>query len=321
MAVGALTGATVVWSLTRTKRRVAGASGPKRYQRPGNQIRNRPSEAKAGVKTVVIWGVAAALIAWVALSLASPAPSPNVQPQAAPGQPAAGPPAPQTTPLVSSSLTPPPPPGQAVPDAPPAGPAPGVQTPAAPFPAPVDGQSSIRNSALSISNPASSQGPPLSTFAPAEQELTARTDGSIGQGALAMAPSVSRMEPVGRSLKPDVEKVSKILAEAPEREKLKPPPKTEPRTPPLVNPNASGPVSYTVLLGSFGKPEYAERLRLKMVEAGLPVSVIEATSPDGKVWYRVMSGTFESQGEADNYSRELKQKNLVEKTFIFKSGK
>ena len=93
------------------------------------------------------------------------------------------------------------------------------------------------------------------------------------------------------------------------------------KPPPLLNPAAAGgPVSYTVLLGSFGKAENAERLRQKMIEAGLPVSVAQVTAKDNKTWYRVMSGTFETQSEADSYGRELKSKNLTDQTFIFKNA-
>ena len=57
-----------------------------------------------------------------------------------------------------------------------------------------------------------------------------------------------------------------------------------------------------------------------MIEAGLPVSVAKVTAKDNKTWYRVMSGTFETQSEADSYGRELKSKNLTDQTFIFKNA-
>jgi cell division protein FtsN len=93
-----------------------------------------------------------------------------------------------------------------------------------------------------------------------------------------------------------------------------------PPTPPLSNLTSGGPVSYIVLLGSFITPEYAERLRAKMVDNGLPVTVAEVTDKNNKVWYRVMSGAFDTQKEAESYSQNLKQRNLVEKTVIFKSS-
>jgi cell division protein FtsN len=155
-----------------------------------------------------------------------------------------------------------------------------------------------------------------------------------------MAPSVSRMEPIGLTFAPkDEPRATKVLEPAPERPRLVPqpekvtaqPPRANPggtltappssgsKPPPLTNPDSTGPITYTVLLGSFGKPENAERLRLRMVEAGLPVSVSQVKSTDDKVWYRVMSGNFDTQREADAYSRELRDKNMTDQTFIFKN--
>jgi cell division protein FtsN len=134
-----------------------------------------------------------------------------------------------------------------------------------------------------------------------------------------MSPNLSRMEPVGRALQSGGPQLARVVAPSPEPLRLTAPPRTDPQTPPLSNPNATGPVSYTVLLGSFGKAENAERLRLKLVEAGLPVTVAEVTARDNKTWFRVMSGSFERQSEAETYSAELKQRNLVDRTFIFRA--
>jgi cell division protein FtsN len=158
-----------------------------------------------------------------------------------------------------------------------------------------------------------------------------------------MAPSVSRMEPIGLSLAPkDEPRATKVLEPAQERPRLVPQPKDNPvqvastpranpggslsappssgsKPPPLTNPDSTGAITYTVLLGSFGKAENAERLRLRMVEAGLPVSVSQVKSTDDKVWYRVMSGNFNTENQANAYSRELRDKNLTDQTFIFKN--
>jgi cell division protein FtsN len=68
-------------------------------------------------------------------------------------------------------------------------------------------------------------------------------------------------------------------------------------------------------LGSFTKPENAEQLKDKMVAAGLPVTVSEVTV-NNKIWWRVMSGSFDDQGAAEAYGRELRQKSLVETPLI-----
>jgi cell division protein FtsN len=72
---------------------------------------------------------------------------------------------------------------------------------------------------------------------------------------------------------------------------------------------------YTVLAGSFGKPENAERMRERFQAAGLDVTVTEVTV-NNKVWFRVTSGAFEDQGSAEAYGRELKQRDLVDSAFI-----
>jgi cell division protein FtsN len=160
----------------------------------------------------------------------------------------------------------------------------------------------------------------LGTFAPDDQAFEPITEGAISQAALSMAPDVSRMEPVGLSFQKDAPKPAKILTPAPERPKLTAPPKPVPAAPLAVS-NSSGPVTYTLLLGSFGKPENAERLRLQLVEEGLPVLVSEHKGNDNKIWYRVMSGDFDSQAEAESYGVELRKKFNIDKTFIFKNKK
>jgi cell division septation protein DedD len=72
---------------------------------------------------------------------------------------------------------------------------------------------------------------------------------------------------------------------------------------------------YTVLLGSFAKPENATLLRDKLLEAGYPVIISEVTIKN-KVWFRVMSGNFDDKVSAEAYGRDLKQRNLVDNPYI-----
>ena len=202
-------------------------------------------------------------------------------------------------------------------------------------------------------------------FAPFEQALLSGE--SMIAAAQAMAPTISRMEPVGRKLVP-----------ADKAPPAKTPPKPKPRLtdPPnpalapnsgqslAADPNAiaqngswsqggvalSGNISqreasgqgataesgamlaaaaarsqaparpssgrrYTVLAGSFGKSENAERLRDKFLAAGLDVQVTEVTI-NSKIFFRVMSGTFDDQASAEAYGRELKQRDLVDNAYI-----
>ncbi|MDR1110595.1 MAG: SPOR domain-containing protein [Deltaproteobacteria bacterium] len=334
LAAGVFLAASVAWRMARTKRRVAGASGPKRFQRPQNSPWHRSSRPapKNGLRAVAIWGTAAVLIAWVALSLASQ--DEGHGPVAAPVTVPAAPAPVVTTPFIAASLEPPSDNAAAI--SAPLAPA-QVADPVPPAAGPGQASSAIQNAALSLSSPESggnAPSPAPGTFAPSEQAPTSEggssgtrapggpaTDGqgTISQAALAMAPSLSRMEPIGRALQSGGPQLARVVAPSPEPQRLTAPPRTDPQTPPLSNPNATGPVSYTVLLGSFGKAENAERLRLKLVEAGLPVTVAEVTARDNKTWFRVMSGSFERQSEAETYSAELKQRNLVDRTFIFRA--
>ncbi|MDR3135071.1 MAG: SPOR domain-containing protein [Deltaproteobacteria bacterium] len=363
LAVGVFIAATIVWNLTKTKRRIAGANGPNRYPRSINSPSRKVSRSsKGGLKAVAIWGTAVALIAWVALSLANPS---KPDPSEAQAQEAATPPESPSarSSVVIARLTPPPQPETAsstsiaIPSPYPAAtmePSPGALATAqagalltpesqAPqqqlvYPLREAGQANMLNAALAISIPSLTPYSPLSAFAPEDLVFDANNPGIVRQAAANMAPNISRMEPIGRSLQEEKDRATKILAPPPARPRLAPPPKnplpdapTEadskparpmltPPTPPLSNLTSGGPVSYIVLLGSFITPEYAERLRAKMVDNGLPVTVAEVTDKNNKVWYRVMSGAFDTQKEAESYSQNLKQRNLVEKTVIFKSS-
>jgi cell division septation protein DedD len=144
--------------------------------------------------------------------------------------------------------------------------------------------------------------------------------------AQSMAPVISRMEPVGRTL------VTKGIKEPPP-----PPPKTpaqekpKPRLPaPPLSPTQSpsppvsgeavileppGPRKYTVLLGAFGKQENALSLKSRIEAAGFPVAISEVTEKN-KLWFRVQSGAFDDKVSAEAYSRELKQRKLVDRPYV-----
>jgi DedD protein len=158
--------------------------------------------------------------------------------------------------------------------------------------------------------------------------------------AQSMAPVISRMEPLARSLKkPDQESeaapakpASKPAARPAERPRparipapplaqAAPPAEASPAPAPIPAPAAgSGPPlnerqKYTVLLGAFGKEENALNLKARMEAAGLPAAISEVTDKN-KLWFRVMSGTFEDRSSADAYGRELRLRKLVDRPYV-----
>jgi cell division protein FtsN len=68
-------------------------------------------------------------------------------------------------------------------------------------------------------------------------------------------------------------------------------------------------------VGSFSKSENAEKLKAKLEGEGLPAEVVSVTL-NNQPWWRVMSGVFEDQESAEAYSRELQQKNLVDRPYV-----
>jgi cell division protein FtsN len=151
--------------------------------------------------------------------------------------------------------------------------------------------------------------------------------------AQSMAPVISRMEPVGRSLtdnpkprpKPQTQTASprstqserpRISVPAPPISQTQVRPTTQPAAPPAqASPPLPDSRKYTVLLGAFGKQENAINLKNRLEAAGLPVSISEATE-NNKLWFRVMSGTFEDRNSAEAYSRELRQRKLVDRPYV-----
>jgi cell division septation protein DedD len=308
------------------------------------------------IKALAIWGTAALLIGWIALSLFHPeAAAPpaeavleNVQAAAAP------PPAPATAPTIAMRLGPPPAPGSEPTEA--------VQDPSPPWPADVsfspetaesapsvqsenesvdfsgsgenggdagsdDGDagsgesggkvSAIQTAALSISEPAQGGGSSLGFFSPDEQTIRL-PQGALSQGAKLMSPGISSMEPIGMLANADGSKPQvKIVPDEPPRRRLTDQPRPSGASPPpLTDPNSSGPMSYSVMVGSYREADNAERVRQKMAEADLPVVVLTVTTGN-TVWHRVISGNFEKLSDAEAYGRELVQRKIVDDAFVF----
>ncbi|MDR2351741.1 MAG: SPOR domain-containing protein [Deltaproteobacteria bacterium] len=139
-------------------------------------------------------------------------------------------------------------------------------------------------------------------------------------GARDLSPVISRMEPLGRALNPEIPAPP---LKAPQHQ-AEPETFTRPRLvapPPVPKPQPKPPAPltgrrYTIILGSFNREDNAIKLKVKLEAEGLPVEIKSVVSQN-QAWYRVMSGVFEDQAAAEAYSRELKRKNLVERTYIW----
>ena len=71
-----------------------------------------------------------------------------------------------------------------------------------------------------------------------------------------------------------------------------------------------GKKEFTVHLGSFAERANADKYKTKLAGAGELAFIIE-TTVDGRVWYRVMSGRFNTKNNADAHGRDLKRRNLT----------
>ncbi len=76
-------------------------------------------------------------------------------------------------------------------------------------------------------------------------------------------------------------------------------------------PSASG--NFTVHLGSFSDRENAEKYRTKLASSGEMAFISEITV-EGRLWYRVMSGRFNSRSNAEAHGRDLKRRGLTADT-------
>ena len=76
---------------------------------------------------------------------------------------------------------------------------------------------------------------------------------------------------------------------------------------------------FTVHLGSFTDRTNAEKFQTKLAAAGEPAAISETTI-DGRLWYRVLSGRFETRTAADAHGRNLRRRDLTDGngTFIIK---
>ncbi|MDR2460615.1 MAG: SPOR domain-containing protein [Deltaproteobacteria bacterium] len=135
------------------------------------------------------------------------------------------------------------------------------------------------------------------------------------------SPIISRMEPLGRSLDPEnpVPRAQPLPPPsdeppAPKRPRLTAPPPQPPELP-MVSSQPTNQRRYTIIVGSFSKSENAEKLKKKLEDEGLPAEVVSVTL-DNQPWWRVMSGVFDDKESAEAYSRELQQKNLVERPYV-----
>jgi cell division protein FtsN len=161
-------------------------------------------------------------------------------------------------------------------------------------------------------------------FAPIPEEMVI-IGAPMAQGAREFAPKISRMEPIGRSLDPSVPpppKKPKIEpgSQPPEKEELHlsvPDPKDAPPMP-LSKPLTDR--RYTVIVGSFAKEKNAEQLKTQFEDMGLPAEISLVTS-NNKIYFRVRSGLFDDYSAAENYCRDLKQKNLVAQPYILVMSK
>jgi len=70
---------------------------------------------------------------------------------------------------------------------------------------------------------------------------------------------------------------------------------------------------FTVHLGSFVDQANAEKYRAKLAAAGEEVFISEI-SLDGRRWYRVLTGRFDTRAAADAHGRDLRRRGLTEDT-------
>ncbi|UQZ88526.1 hypothetical protein C4J81_04620 [Deltaproteobacteria bacterium Smac51] len=173
--------------------------------------------------------------------------------------------------------------------------------------------------------------PPASATTPAVAD-------PLASAAKSMLPAISRMEQVG--LMP-----AKGTGGGKSANADKTPPSSTPKTPPAasakqtgggtkaaaaespapspeVRPPASGGTEaggdsilagtreFTVHLGSFADRNNADRYQSTLTAAGVTAFVTESTV-NGKLWYRVMSGRFKSQAEAEAHGSDLKRRGLT----------
>jgi cell division protein FtsN len=293
---------------------VAGGRGPMRYSRAqllDGRGRRAARRSPGLLRSAGIWVAAALLLGWIGLSLAQRAGGGATEPSSAtiaataPATPVAEPEELVTS--LSGRLGPPPPPGEESGTGPLPEP-PELAAPPPPEPPAPLAQSGFEPSEpVAVSQPAADQGADSS---------------SLIEAAMAMAPTISRMEPLGLLLGTENDPNS------PQPVRPTPMPRLRLTAPPAGDAQRDAPDpgvparassaeqrKYTVILGSFAKPDNADRLKDQVLAAGLTATVTRVVS-DNKVWYRVMSGSFDDAQAAEAYGRELKRRDLVDNPYI-----
>lgn len=86
-------------------------------------------------------------------------------------------------------------------------------------------------------------------------------------------------------------------------------PATDPETGNEGNILSSRP-EFTVHLSSFTEKDNADKYKTKLAGAG-EISFITISEVDGRLWYRVMSGRFNTRANADAHGRDLKRRGLT----------
>ncbi|MCL2029858.1 MAG: SPOR domain-containing protein, partial [Deltaproteobacteria bacterium] len=97
-----------------------------------------------------------------------------------------------------------------------------------------------------------------------------------------------------------------------------PQPSVRPPAPPeAVRPGIlSDTAGFTVHLGSFVDQANAEKFRAKLSAAGEAAAISEIDM-DGRRWYRVLSGRFNTRAAADAHGRDLRRRGLIDDTGPF----
>ncbi|MGL4208493.1 MAG: SPOR domain-containing protein [Candidatus Adiutrix sp.] len=144
---------------------------------------------------------------------------------------------------------------------------------------------------------------------------------SLFEAAKSMAPDTSRLESVGQQL---------ATPPRPAANRPAAPPATTPRatTAPSVSPSSttsppsitggllSSSREFTVHLASFGDKNNAEKYKAKLESAGESAYISEITVSD-RLWFRVMSGRFPTQSQANSHGLDLKRRDLTTESGTF----
>jgi cell division septation protein DedD len=89
-------------------------------------------------------------------------------------------------------------------------------------------------------------------------------------------------------------------------------PSTKPTValPPASSAPSGGGLKFTVHLASFGVRDNAERVVANLKSSGVP-AYVSTIVIDGKTYYRLMAGAFDSEAQARAYGRRLEEGGLI----------